>query len=67
LGGYLVRPQRDEVAALVGIAALLRAQLATHVAFELMDRRGLSTPDDVERDCLMGAAAEALDLEVTQH
>jgi hypothetical protein len=50
--------------ALVWIAALLRAQLASHVALELVDGRRLSPADYVERDRLMSTAAEAFDLEI---
>ena len=52
------------MAALVGIAAHPRAVLATHVAFQFMDRRGLRSPHDVQRHGLMRVAAEAADFEI---
>src|ERR1700736_3555843 len=56
--------QRHEMAPLVRIAAPLRAVLAAHVAFQLMDWRRLWPPHDVERDCLMCVAAEAFHFEI---
>ena len=47
------------MAALVGIPPNLRTVPAAHVAFQLMDRRGLWSPHDVERDGLVRVAAEA--------
>jgi hypothetical protein len=41
------------MAALVRIAPDLRAVVAPHVPFQLMNRRGLRPADDVERDGLM--------------
>lgn len=49
---------------LVGIAAHLRAVSAPRMALELMDRRCLWPPHDVERDRLMRVAAEASDFEI---
>ena len=60
----LRRPKRDQMAPLVGIATDLRAILAAHVAFQLMNRRRLRSPHDVERDGLMGVAAKAFHFEV---
>ena len=56
---YLRRTQRDEMAALERIAANLRTVPASHVALQLVDRRGLRPPHDVKRDGLMRVAAEA--------
>ena len=52
------------MAALVRVAPDYRTVIAAHVALQLMDRRCLRTPHDVERDGLMGVAAEAADLEI---
>jgi hypothetical protein len=52
------------MAALEGIAADLRAVLAAHVAFQLMDRRSLRSAYDVQSDGLVGIAAETADLKV---
>lgn len=52
------------MAALVWIAANLRAVLAAHVAFEFMDRRCLRSPHDVEGHGLMRLAAEAADFKI---
>jgi hypothetical protein len=52
------------VAALVGVPAGLRAVLAAHVSFQLMDRRCLRPADNVQGDGLMGVAAEAFYLKV---
>jgi hypothetical protein len=57
IGYDLCGPQRDRMALLVGIAAHLRAVLAAHVALQLMDRRALRSPPDVQRDGLIGVAA----------
>ena len=54
-------PERDQMAALVGIAPHQRAVLAPHVPLQLVDRRRLGPPHDVEGDALMGVAAEAAD------
>jgi hypothetical protein len=52
------------MAALVGIAPNFRTILASHVAFQLMDRRRLRPPDVIQRDGLMRVAAEAFDLKI---
>ena len=52
------------MATLERIALLARAILAAHVALQFMDRRPLRSPDNIERDGLMGLAAEALHFEV---
>src|SRR5947207_13731403 len=41
-----------------------RAILAPHVALQLVDRRRLGPSDDVERDGLVGVAAEAAHFEI---
>ena len=57
------------MAALVGIATDLRAILAAHVALQLVDRRRLRPPDDVQGDGLMRVAAETFHFEIadTRH
>src|SRR5258706_10028065 len=52
------------MAALVWIAPNLRAVLATHVAFQFMDRRCLWSPHDVEGNGLMRVAAKAFHFEI---
>ena len=52
------------MAALVGIAADLRAVLAAHVALKFMNGRRLRPPDDVEGDGLIGVATETSDFGV---
>jgi hypothetical protein len=52
-------PERHQIAPLVWIPAHLRAILAAHVPLQLIDRCRLRPPHDVERDGLMGIAAEA--------
>ncbi len=52
------------MAALVRIAANVRAVFAPHVSLQLMDRRRLRPPHDVERDGLMRIAAEAFHFEI---
>ena len=52
------------MAALVRIAAHLRAVLAPHVPFQFMDRRYLRSPHDVEGNGLMRIAARAAGFEV---
>src|SRR6516225_6561942 len=52
------------MAALVGIAAHLRAILTAHIALQLMDRRCLRSAHDVEGDGLVGVAAEAAHFEI---
>jgi hypothetical protein len=52
------------MAALERIAPHLGAVLASHVAFQLMDRRRLRPPDVIQRDSLMRVAAEAFDFEI---
>ena len=49
---------------LVGIAANLRTVSASHVALKFVDRRGLRSPHDVERDGLVRVAAEAAHFEI---
>ena len=51
--------------ALVRVALLAGAAFAPHVALELVDRRPLRPPDDIQCDSLVGLAAEALHLEVS--
>lgn len=51
--------------ALIRLALLAGAALAPHVALEFVDRRPLRPPDDIQRDRLVGLAAEALHLEVS--
>jgi hypothetical protein len=58
------RAQRHQMAALVRIAANFQAVLAPHVAFQLMDRRRLRSPHDVERNGLIGVATEATNFEI---
>ena len=58
--------QRDQMAPLVGIAPDFGTVLAPHVALQLMDRRRLRSPHDVERHGLMRVAAKALHFEVTK-
>jgi len=55
--------QRDQVAALVGVAAELGAVAAPRVPLEFVDGRRLRPPHDVKRDGLVGLAAEAPHLE----
>src|SRR5665213_1825728 len=62
--GYLGRAQRDEMAALVGVAANLRAILAAHVAFKLVNGSCLRPAHDVQRDGLVRVAAKAFNLKV---
>jgi hypothetical protein len=52
------------MAALIRIAADLRAVLATHVALELVDRSGLRPTHDIKRDRLVSIATEAADFEI---
>jgi hypothetical protein len=52
------------MAALVGVAANLRAILAAHVTFQFVNGRRLRPADDVERYGLVGVAPEAADLKV---
>src|SRR3984885_7516856 len=56
--------ERYQMAALIGIAADLRAILAAHVTFQFVDRRCLRSANNVERHGLMGVTAEATDLKV---
>jgi hypothetical protein len=60
----LGRAQRHQMAPLVRIATHVRAVLATHVALQLMDRRRLWPPHDVEGDGLMRVATEASDFKI---
>ena len=50
---------------LIRVALLAGVALAPHVAVEFVDRRPLRPPDDIQRDSLVGLAAEALHLEVS--
>src|SRR6202790_3552537 len=59
-----VGPQRHQMAALVRIAANLRAILAAQIAFQFVDRGRLRPADDIQADRLVRVAAEAADLEV---
>jgi hypothetical protein len=52
------------MAALVWIAANLRAVLAAYVALQFMDGCRLGPTHDVQRDRLMGVAAKAFDFEI---
>jgi hypothetical protein len=52
------------MAALVRIAANLRAILAAHVALQFVDGRRLRPANGIERDGLMRVATEAADLKV---
>jgi hypothetical protein len=52
------------MAALIRITAHLGAVFAAHVPFQLVDWRRIRPPHDIERDGLMGVAAEAADLKV---
>ena len=52
------------MAPLVRIAAQLGAILAAHVALQLVDRRCLRAPHDIEPNGLMRVAAQAADLKV---
>jgi hypothetical protein len=53
------------VASLERVGLQLRAISTAHVTLELVDGCGLSPSDDVQRDRLVGAAAEAFDLKVS--
>lgn len=63
--GDLGRPQRHGVAALERITPDLRAVLAAHVAFQLVDWRRLRPPDDIQRNGLVSVAAKASDFQVS--
>src|SRR6476660_3449463 len=65
-GRNLGRPQRHQMAALVRIAPDFGALAAAHVALQLMDRRRLRSPHDVERDGLVRVAAKAFHFEITE-
>jgi hypothetical protein len=52
------------MAPLVRIAPHLRAVLPPHITFQLVDRRCLRAPHDIERDSLVRVAAEAPDFEI---
>jgi hypothetical protein len=52
--------------ALEGATLPLRTVLASHVTLQLVDRRSLRPPDDVERNGLMRVAAQAPDLEIPE-
>jgi hypothetical protein len=53
------------MAALVRVAANLRAVLAAHVAFQFVDWGRLRPAHDVQRDRLVGIATEAPDLKIS--
>src|SRR5262249_35727388 len=57
-------PKRHQMAALIWIAAHFRAILTPHTALQLMDRRRLRSPHDVESDGLMRVTTEAANLKV---
>ena len=52
------------MAPLVGIAPNFGTVLAPHVPLQLMDRRRLRSPHDVEGNCLVRVAAEAADFKI---
>src|SRR6516162_154255 len=54
------------MAPLVWIAAHVRAVLAPHAAFKLMNGRCLWSPDDIERDRLVRVAAQASHFEIAK-
>jgi hypothetical protein len=62
--GNLGCPQRDQVAAFVGVATNLRAVLAAHLALQFVDGCCLRPADDIQRHRLVSVAAEAADLKV---
>ena len=61
----LCPPQRDHMAALVGIAPNRAAIRATQASLQFMDRCRLWSADDVERDGLVRVAPEAADLKIS--
>ena len=66
-GGSLAefRPaQHNKTTPLERISTNLRTVLSAHVALQLVDRRCLRSPDDIERNGLMGVAAETADPKV---
>jgi hypothetical protein len=63
-GRNLVGPQRDEVAALIRVAANLGTILAAQIAFQFVNGRRLRPADDVQRDGLVSVAAKAADFEI---
>src|SRR6476661_2432943 len=52
------------MAAIVGIAAHLRAVPTPHVWLKFVDRRGLRSPDVVQGNSLVRVAAKASDFEI---
>jgi hypothetical protein len=54
------------MAALVRTAANLRAILAAHVPFQLLDRRRLGSAHNVQGDGVVYIAAEAADFEIEE-
>jgi hypothetical protein len=54
------------VTSLKGVPADQRTILATHIAFQFVDGRGLGPPYDIQRDGLMGIAAQASNLQVAK-
>jgi hypothetical protein len=63
-GGNFGGPQRDKMAALIGVAANLRAVLAAHVTFQFMDGRRLWPAHNVQGHRLVGITTEAADLKI---
>src|SRR5262245_21884033 len=57
-------PQRNEMTSLIRITPQLRAILAPHVALQLMNRRCLRSPHDVQGDSLIGVATETSDFKI---
>src|SRR6266699_493090 len=60
----LGRAQRHQMAALVGIAAHLRAIFAAHVPLQFVDWRRFRPTHDIKRDRLVSIATEAPDREI---
>ena len=58
--------QRHQMAPLVRIASDFGALLAAHVSLELMDRRCLRSPHDVEGNGLVRVAAKAFHFEIAE-
>ena len=58
--------QRDQMAALVGIAPDYGALAAAHVALQFMDRRRLRSAHDVEGNRLVRVAAKAFHIEIAK-
>ena len=60
----LSRPQRDQMAALISVAANRRAVLAPQVPLQLVDRRCLRSPNDIESNGLMSVTTEASNFQI---